>query len=82
MPFDAQTVVLVLMVGIAAGWLGGLGDRSGGHVVASLAGAALATLLAIAADVRLPAADVMIQKLIIAALGAGVGVLVSRFVLR
>jgi hypothetical protein len=82
MPFDAQTVALILLVGVGAGWLAGLGDRAGGHVLAGIAGAALFTVLAAVGDLRVMSGDPMTLKVIIAVLGAGVGVLVSRFVLR
>jgi uncharacterized membrane protein YeaQ/YmgE (transglycosylase-associated protein family) len=83
MPFDGQTLVIVFFVGVAAGWIGGIGDRggAGGHVIAGVMGAALAVVLATIAEINLSIGEPLIARAVFAALGAGVGVLVSRFVL-
>lgn len=85
MTLDAQTVVIVLIVGLIAGWLasfvvGGYGAVR--YVVTGLLGAIVGTYLFSALSIRMPIGDPLIAQIVVAAIGAIVLVLVARLIIR
>jgi uncharacterized membrane protein YeaQ/YmgE (transglycosylase-associated protein family) len=85
MTLDAQTVVIILVVGLIAGWLasfvvGGYGAVR--YVVTGLLGAIVGTYLFAALSIRMPIADPLAAQIVVAAIGAIVLVLLARLVLR
>jgi uncharacterized membrane protein YeaQ/YmgE (transglycosylase-associated protein family) len=85
MTLDAQTVVIVLVVGLVAGWLasfvvGGYGGLR--HLVTGLLGAIVGSYLFAALNIRLPIGDPLITQIVVAAIGAIVLVLLARLIVR
>lgn len=85
MTVDAQTVVIILVVGLIAGWLasfvvGGAGAVR--YLVTGLLGAIVGSYLFAAFNIRMPIGDAFISQIVVAAIGAIVLVLVARLVAR
>jgi uncharacterized membrane protein YeaQ/YmgE (transglycosylase-associated protein family) len=85
MTLDVQTVVIVLVVGLVAGWLasfvvGGYGGFR--HLVTGLLGAIVGSYLFAALNIRLPIGDPLITQIVVAAIGAIVLVLLARLIVR
>jgi uncharacterized membrane protein YeaQ/YmgE (transglycosylase-associated protein family) len=82
---DAQTVVIILVVGLVAGWLasfvvGGYGAVR--YLVTGVLGAIVGSYLFAALNIRMPIGDPLVTKVVIAAIGAIVLVLVARLIVR
>jgi uncharacterized membrane protein YeaQ/YmgE (transglycosylase-associated protein family) len=85
MTLDAQTVIIILVVGLIAGWLasfvvGGYGALR--YVVTGLLGAIVGSYLFAALNIRMPIGDPLVAQIVVAAIGAVVLVLVARLVVR
>jgi uncharacterized membrane protein YeaQ/YmgE (transglycosylase-associated protein family) len=85
MTLDAQTVVIILVVGLISGWLasfvvGGYGAVR--YLVTGLLGAIVGSYLFAALNLRLPIGDPLIAQIVVAAIGAIVLVLLARLVVR
>jgi uncharacterized membrane protein YeaQ/YmgE (transglycosylase-associated protein family) len=85
MTFDAQTVVIILVVGLVAGWLasfvvGGYGAVR--YLVTGVLGAIVGSYLFAALNIRMPIGDPLVAQIVIAAIGAIVLVLVARLIVR
>ena len=85
MTVDAQSVVIILVVGLVAGWLasfvvGGYGAVR--YVVTGLLGAIVGSYLFAALNIRMPIGDPFVAQIAIAAIGAIVLVLLARLVVR
>jgi uncharacterized membrane protein YeaQ/YmgE (transglycosylase-associated protein family) len=85
MTFDAQTVIIILVVGLVAGWLasfvvGGYGAVR--YVVTGLLGAIVGSYLFAALNIRMPIGDPIVAQIVVAAIGAIVLVLVARLIVR
>ena len=85
MPVDAQTVVIILVVGLVAGWLasfvvGGYGAVR--YLVTGVLGAIVGSYLFAALNIRMPIGDPLVARIVIAAIGAIVLVLVARLIVR
>lgn len=85
MTLDAQTVVIILVVGLIAGWLasfvvGGYGAVR--YVITGLLGAIVGSYLFAALNIRMPIADPLIAQIVVAAIGAIVLVLLARLIVR
>jgi uncharacterized membrane protein YeaQ/YmgE (transglycosylase-associated protein family) len=82
---DAQTVAIILVVGLVAGWLasfvvGGYGAVR--YLVTGLLGAIVGSYLFAAFNMRMPIGDPLVAQIVVAAIGAIVLVLVARLVVR
>jgi uncharacterized membrane protein YeaQ/YmgE (transglycosylase-associated protein family) len=85
MTLDAQTIVIILVVGLVAGWLasfvvGGAGPLR--YLVTGLLGAIVGSYLFSALNIRMPIGDPVISQIVVAAIGAIVLVLVARLIVR
>jgi uncharacterized membrane protein YeaQ/YmgE (transglycosylase-associated protein family) len=85
MTLDAQTVVIILVVGLISGWLasfvvGGYGAVR--YLVTGLLGAIVGSYLFAALNVRLPIGDPLVAQIVVAAIGAIVLVLLARLIVR
>jgi uncharacterized membrane protein YeaQ/YmgE (transglycosylase-associated protein family) len=85
MTFDAQTIVVILVVGLVAGWLasfvvGGYGAVR--YLVTGLLGALVGSYLFAALNLRMPIGDPLLAQIVVAAIGAIVLVLVARLIVR
>ena len=85
MTVDAQTVVIILVVGLVAGWLasfvvGGYGAFR--YLVTGVLGAIVGSYLFAALNIRMPIGDPLVAQIVIAAIGAIVLVLVARLIVR
>jgi uncharacterized membrane protein YeaQ/YmgE (transglycosylase-associated protein family) len=85
MTLDAQTVAIILVVGLVAGWLasfvvGGYGAVR--YVVTGLLGAIVGSYLFAALNMRMPISDPFIAQIVVAAIGAIVLVFLARLVIR
>lgn len=85
MTFDVQTVIIVLVVGLVAGWLasfvvGGYGAVR--YLVTGLLGAIVGSYLFAALNMRMPIGDPILSQIVVAAIGAIVLVLVARLIVR
>ena len=85
MTLDAQTVVIVIVVGLVAGSLasfvvGGYGALR--YLVTGLLGAIVGSYLFAALNIRLPIGDPLITQIVVAAIGAIVLVLLARLIVR
>jgi uncharacterized membrane protein YeaQ/YmgE (transglycosylase-associated protein family) len=85
MTLDAQTLIIILVVGLVAGWLasfvvGGYGAAR--YLVTGLLGAIVGSYLFAALNIRMPIGDPLIAQIVIAAIGAIVLVLLARLVVR
>ena len=85
MTLDAQTAVIILVVGLVAGWLasfvvGGYGAVR--YLVTGLLGAIVGSYLFAALNIRMPIGDPLIAQIIVAAIGAIVLVLLARLIVR
>ena len=85
MTVDAQTVVIILVVGLVAGWLasfvvGGYGAVR--YLVTGVLGAIVGTYLFAALSIRMPIGDPLVAQIVVAAVGAIVLVLLARLVVR
>lgn len=85
MSLDAQTVIVILVVGLIAGWLasfvvGGYGAVR--YVVTGLLGAIVGSYLFAALNIRMPIGDPLIAQIVVAAIGAIVLVLLARLIVR
>jgi uncharacterized membrane protein YeaQ/YmgE (transglycosylase-associated protein family) len=85
MTVDAQTVVIILVVGLIAGWLasfvvGGYGAVR--YLVTGVLGAIVGSYLFAALNLRMPIGDPLIAQIVVAAIGAIVLVLLARVIVR
>jgi uncharacterized membrane protein YeaQ/YmgE (transglycosylase-associated protein family) len=85
MTLDAQTVVIIVVVGLVAGWLasfvvGGYGAVR--YLVTGLLGAGVGSYLSAALNIRMPIGDPLVAQIVVAAIGAIVLVLLARLVVR
>jgi uncharacterized membrane protein YeaQ/YmgE (transglycosylase-associated protein family) len=85
MTFDAQTIVIIAVVGLIAGWLasfvvGGYGAVR--YLVTGLLGAIVGSYLFAALNIRMPINDPLISQIVVAAIGAIVLVLLARLIVR
>jgi uncharacterized membrane protein YeaQ/YmgE (transglycosylase-associated protein family) len=85
MTLDAQTVVIILVVGLVAGWLasfvvGGYGATR--YLVTGLLGAIVGSYLFAALNIRMPIGDPLVAQIVVAAIGAVVLVLLARLIVR
>ena len=85
MALDPQTVVIILVVGLIAGWLasfvvGGYGTAR--YLVTGLLGAIVGSYLFAALNIRIPIGDPLVAQIVVAAIGAIVLVLLARIVVR
>jgi uncharacterized membrane protein YeaQ/YmgE (transglycosylase-associated protein family) len=85
MILDAQTVAIILVVGLIAGWLasfivGGYGAVR--YVVTGLLGAIVGSYLFATLNIRMPISDPFIAQIVVAAIGAIVLVLLARLIVR
>jgi uncharacterized membrane protein YeaQ/YmgE (transglycosylase-associated protein family) len=85
MTFDAQNVVIILVVGLVAGWLasfvvGGYGAVR--YLVTGLLGAIVGSYLFSALNMRMPIGDPLVAQIVVAAIGAIVLVLLARLIMR
>jgi uncharacterized membrane protein YeaQ/YmgE (transglycosylase-associated protein family) len=85
MTLDAQTVIVILVVGLVAGWLasfivGGYGAVR--YLVTGLLGAIVGSYLFAALNIRMPIGDPIVAQIVVAAIGAIVLVLLARLILR
>ena len=85
MTLDAQTVIVILVVGLVAGWLasfivGGYGVVR--YLVTGILGAIVGSYLFAALNIRMPIGDPIIAQIVVAAIGAIVLVLLARLILR
>jgi len=85
MTVDAQSIVIILVVGLVAGWLasfvvGGYGVVR--YLVTGVLGAIVGTYLFAALNIRMPIGDPLVAQIVVAAIGAIVLVLVARLVVR
>lgn len=85
MTVDAQTVVIILVVGLIAGWLasfvvGGYGAVR--YLVTGVLGAIVGSYLFAALNIRMPIGDPLVSQIVVAAIGAIVLVLVARLIVR
>ena len=85
MTVDAQTVVIILVVGLIAGWLasfvvGGYGAVR--YLVTGVLGAIVGSYLFAALNLRMPIGDPLIAQIVVAAIGAIVLMLLARVIVR
>ena len=85
MTLDAQSVVIILVVGLIAGWLasfvvGGYGAAR--YLLTGLLGAIVGSYLFAVMNIRIPIADPLIAQIVVAAIGAIVLVLLARLIVR
>jgi uncharacterized membrane protein YeaQ/YmgE (transglycosylase-associated protein family) len=85
MTLDAQTLIIVVVVGLIAGWLasfvvGGSGPLR--YLITGLLGAIVGTYLFSALNIRIPIGDPIAAQIVVAAIGAIVLVLAARFIVR
>jgi uncharacterized membrane protein YeaQ/YmgE (transglycosylase-associated protein family) len=85
MALDAQTVIIILAVGLIAGWLasfvvGGYGTLR--YLITGLLGAIVGSYLFAAFGIRMPIGDPFVAQIVVAAIGAIVLVLIARLLVR
>ena len=85
MTLDARSLVIILVVGLAAGWLasfvvGGYGAAR--YLLTGLLGAIVGSYLFSVLNIRMPIGDPLIAQIVIAAIGAIVLVLLARLIVR
>lgn len=85
MTLDLQTVIIILVVGLVAGWLasfvvGGSGTLR--YLITGLLGAIVGSYLFSALNIRMPIGDPVVAQMVVAAIGAIVLVLVARLIVR
>jgi uncharacterized membrane protein YeaQ/YmgE (transglycosylase-associated protein family) len=85
MTLDAQTLVIILVVGLVAGWLASFvvgGHGTARYLVTGLLGAIVGSYLFSAFNIRMPIGDPLVAQIVIAAIGAIVLVLLARLIVR
>ena len=85
MTLDAQTLVIILVVGLVAGWLASFvvgGNGAARYLVTGLLGAIVGSYLFAALNIRMPISDPLVAQIVIAAIGAIVLVLLARLIVR
>lgn len=85
MKLDAQTVVIILVVGMVAGWLASFvvgGSGAVRYLVTGLLGAIVGSYLFAALNIRMPISDPLVAQVVVAAIGAIVLVLLARLIVR
>jgi uncharacterized membrane protein YeaQ/YmgE (transglycosylase-associated protein family) len=85
MTLDVQTVVIILVVGLVAGWLASFvvgGHGAVRYLVTGLLGAIVGTYLFAALNIRMPIGDPIVAQVAVAAIGAIVLVLAARLIVR
>jgi len=85
MNLDAQTVVIILVVGLIAGWLASFVVGGAGvvrYLVTGVLGAIVGSYLFAALNIRMPISDPFVAQIVVAAIGAIVLVLLARLILR
>jgi uncharacterized membrane protein YeaQ/YmgE (transglycosylase-associated protein family) len=85
MTLDAQSLVIILVVGLVAGWLASFvvgGQGAARYLVTGLLGAIVGSYLFAALNIRLPIGDPLVAQIVIAAIGAVVLVLLARLIVR
>jgi uncharacterized membrane protein YeaQ/YmgE (transglycosylase-associated protein family) len=85
MALDAQTIIIILVVGLLAGWLasfvvGGYGAVR--YLVTGILGAIVGSYLFAALNIRMPIGDPLVAQIVVAAIGAIVLVLLARLIVR
>jgi uncharacterized membrane protein YeaQ/YmgE (transglycosylase-associated protein family) len=85
MRVDAQAIVVILVVGLVAGWLasfvvGGYGLVR--YLVTGILGAVVGSYLFAALNIRMPIGDPLVAQIVVAAIGAIVLVLLARLIVR
>lgn len=83
MLIDAQGLLVVIIVGVVAGWLGAMSARANaaGHMAAGVIGAYGAIYLATTMNIHVPISDPWFAEAAVAAVGAGCVLALSRFFL-
>jgi uncharacterized membrane protein YeaQ/YmgE (transglycosylase-associated protein family) len=73
MLIDAQGLLVVIIVGVVAGWVGAVSDRASaiGHLIAGVIGAYLGIYLSTTLSIRVPVSDPWMAQVVVAAIGAG-----------
>ena len=85
MTLDAQTLVIILVVGLVAGWLASFvvgGNGAARYLVTGLLGAIVGSYLFAALNIRMPISDPLVAQIVVAAIGAIVLVLLARLIVR
>lgn len=85
MTLDAQTLAIILVVGLVAGWLASFvvgGHGAARYLVTGLLGAIVGSYLFAAFNIRMPIGDPLVAQIVIAAIGAVVLVLLARLIVR
>jgi len=85
MNLDAQTVVIILVVGLIAGWLASFVVGGAGvvrYLVTGVLGAIVGSYLFAALNIRMPISDPFVAQIVVAAIGAIVLVLLARLIFR
>jgi uncharacterized membrane protein YeaQ/YmgE (transglycosylase-associated protein family) len=83
MLIDARGLLIVLIVGVVAGWIGVGSERGNaiGYLIAGMAGAYLAIYLSTLMNFRVPFDDPWVAQAAAAAVGAGFAIVLSRLFL-
>jgi uncharacterized membrane protein YeaQ/YmgE (transglycosylase-associated protein family) len=85
MDIDAQTLLIVIIVGVVAGWVGVLSTGGTGvisQLLAGMTGAFCGNYVFSNLDIRLPYADPLIAQVVVATIGAIILVNIARAILR
>jgi uncharacterized membrane protein YeaQ/YmgE (transglycosylase-associated protein family) len=84
MLFDAQGLLIVVIIGVLAGWVGAMSDRASpiGHLIAGMIGAYVGVYLVAIMHVRIPVADPMIAQVVVATTAASIVLALSRIFSR
>jgi len=85
MTLDAQSLIIILVVGLVAGWLasfvvGGYGVAR--YLITGLLGAIVGSYLFSVLNIRVPIGDPIVSQVVVAAIGAIVLVLLARLIVR
>jgi uncharacterized membrane protein YeaQ/YmgE (transglycosylase-associated protein family) len=80
MLIDAQGLLIVIIVGVIAGWVGAVSDRASaiGHLTAVVIGAFLEIYLFMTTSMRVPVSDPWVAQVVVAAIGAGFVIVLAR----
>jgi uncharacterized membrane protein YeaQ/YmgE (transglycosylase-associated protein family) len=83
MLIDAQGLLVVVVVGVVAGWVGADSDRANpvGYLITGVIGAYLGIYLASTTSIRVPISDPRMAQAAVAAVGAVSVIALSRFLL-
>jgi uncharacterized membrane protein YeaQ/YmgE (transglycosylase-associated protein family) len=78
---DAQSLLIVIIVGVLAGWVGAMSDRASpiGHLIGGMIGAYAGIYLVATMHIRIPVADPLIAQIVVATIAASMVLTLSRF---